>query len=184
MVKSKSNSFWNNHGFEILCLLAFIAIIFFLIFRKQITNYINSKIDDPDFHSLFSVNKPYIHKRGIPKKYETKCRDILEKLFNKSFPSCRPDFMKRQVTGRNLELDGYNHELKLAFEYNGAQHAQFVPKFHKTITDFEQQLQRDKEKRQLCLENNITLIEIPHTIKYDDLENFIITKLRVNGFNF
>ena len=184
MPKSKSNSFWNNHGFDVLCLLAFIALIIFLIFRKPIMNYINSKIDDPNFHSLLSVNKPFVHKRGIPKKYETKCRDIFENLFNKSFPSCRPDFMKRHTTGRNLELDGYNHELKLAFEYNGAQHAQFVPKFHRTIDDYLQQIQRDKEKRQLCFENNITLIEIPHTIKYEDLEDYIKSKLRTNGYNF
>jgi len=109
-------------------------------------------------------------------KHETKCRDIFENLFKKPFPSVRPHFLKRS-NGYNLELDGFNSELLIAFEYQGIQHVKFTSKFHKTISDFKDQQQRDEEKKLMCLKANVKLIEIPHTVKFDELESYIITQV-------
>lgn len=59
-----------------------------------------------------------------------------------------------------LELDFYISELKLAFEIQGAQHYSFIPHFHKTAEDFNSQLRRDGQKRELCRQHGISLIEV------------------------
>ncbi len=116
--------------------------------------------------SLFKKNKP------IPKKHESRCRFIFETLFQAPFTSIRPDFL-RYKTGKNLELDGYNDELKLAFEYQGVQHRKYTPMFHKSYRDFVKQQERDQFKKEKCHELGIRLIEIPDTILFDDLETYI-----------
>ena len=46
---------------------------------------------------------------------------FFEKIYNKKFAKCKPLWLKNQ-RGSQLELDGYNDELKIAFEYQGRQH--------------------------------------------------------------
>ena len=53
-----------------------------------------------------------------------------EKLFEKKFPKNRPEFLRRS-NGRKLELDGYNEELEIAFEYQGKQHYEYLHCFHR-----------------------------------------------------
>lgn len=86
---------------------------------------------------------------------EEKCRFILESLTGLSFPKTR-----RILGGR--ELDGYNHHLKLAFEYNGKQHYQFCPHFHRHPNSLEQIQKTDNFKVNLCEEKGITLIVVPY----------------------
>jgi hypothetical protein len=90
-----------------------------------------------------------------PYKNESECREIFEKLTNKSFDKCRPKWLD------GLELDGYNKELGLAFEYHGRQHATFVSHFHRNgEIDLEKQKEHDIRKQELCDKNNVTLITI------------------------
>jgi hypothetical protein len=67
-----------------------------------------------------------------------------------------------------MHLDGYNKNLKLAFEFNGSQHYIFYPKYHKKYKDFIQQQERDRVKADLCKKNDIILIITPHTLDYDE----------------
>jgi hypothetical protein len=83
------------------------------------------------------------------------CREYLEQYYGKSFEASRPDFLKYPLTGHNLELDGYNAELAIAFEYNGSQHYQYPNVFHKSEEEFEQQIQKDDFKRKACDEQGI-----------------------------
>jgi hypothetical protein len=76
-------------------------------------------------------------------------RKIFEKTYGVPFKKLRPDFLKTEKAGR-LELDGYNSELGLAFEYQGPYHRRPA------------QIKRDKIKAQICLEKGIKLIEIPY----------------------
>lgn len=112
-------------------------------------------------------------------KSENRCKVIFEKIFNKKFPSIRPDFLKNPITGLNLELDGYCEELKLAFEYQGAQHSKYIPHFHRTgPQEFMYQVKKDEYKAKLCKLRGIDLIHIPHYIHYDKLEEYILRTLK------
>jgi len=121
-------------------------------------------------------------KRRRVNKTEEICRNIIEQIYNKPFPSVRPNFLKSPRTGKNLELDCYNQDLKIAIEYNGQQHYQFTPHFHKSKKDFYAQVHRDNWKRKKCRENGITLIEIPFWIPQEKLAEFIKAELRKKGF--
>ena len=104
----------------------------------------------------------------------------MQKLFDKPFYKSRPRFLNNPVTfgTNNLELDCYNEELKLAVEYDGAQHFKFIPHFHKTNEAFMNQRYRDYMKDQMCKENGIVLIRVPYTVKIPDIESFLIGKLK------
>lgn len=106
---------------------------------------------------------------------ENKVREIFESRFDKQFPTVRPKFLRNPETGRNLELDGYCEELKLAFEYDGRLH------YESWDEDDPEPLaktqERDKLKDKLCEENDIILIRIPYWEK-TNLDSYIEGKLK------
>ena len=72
----------------------------------------------------------------------------------------------------------YDSELKLAVEYNGRQHYEFIPFFQKTKDGFRNQQYRDKMKKDICKKLNINLIDVPYTVKLEDIEYYLTDKLR------
>ena len=116
---------------------------------------------------------------GGESKGEVECRRVMQKLFDKPFYKIRPQFLNNPVTfgTNNLELDCFNEELKLAVEYDGAQHYKFIPHFHKTYEGFMNQRYRDYMKEQMCKDNKIRLIRVPYTVKIEHIESFIVKKL-------
>lgn len=62
-------------------------------------------------------------------KSESVCRDILEKIYDTPFPKKRLSVMEY------LELDGYSELFSIAFEYNGIQHEEYIPHFHRNGID-------------------------------------------------
>jgi hypothetical protein len=112
---------------------------------------------------------------------EERCRRIFKALLKKEFKSIRPNWLRYPLTGKNLELDGYNEELKVGFEYQGQQHYKFCKHVHATQEDFEAQQARDEWKAEKCKELGITLIAIPYTVKFYMLQKFIYTKLKEHG---
>lgn len=108
-------------------------------------------------------------------KSENACREIFEEHFQAKFPNVRPDFLE------GSELDGYNKELNTAFEYNGKQHDEYIPHYHRNgIEDFEKQKERDRKKYQICAERKIKLVIIPYQYDYQhpkQLKQFILHQL-------
>lgn len=86
----------------------------------------------------------------------------LKRRFRDSFIKIRPDFLKNPITGRNLEYDFYCERLKLAIEYNGRQHYEYVARFHNSYEDFKSQIYRDDIKKRISREMNIALIIVPY----------------------
>jgi hypothetical protein len=82
-------------------------------------------------------------------------------------------------TDNNLELDCYNEELKIAVEYNGIQHYKYIPFFHKNKEAFQNQKYRDYMKREICEKNGIKLIEVPNTVKIENIESYLREKLKM-----
>jgi len=102
-------------------------------------------------------------------------RRILEFIYSCEFTKAHPEFLKNEK-GYNLELDGYNEELKIAFEYNGGQHYKHIPFFHKTDDALLKIQERDKLKVILCKQNGIHLIVIPYTVNYYDIYMYILER--------
>ncbi len=150
------------------------------IFKKYVYEYVPTMMEDHDA----IVSDYYIKPQEIPisKKItnesygERKCRDILEKLFQKPFQRLRPSFLNNDVTSQNLELDCYNPELKLACEYQGEAHYKFIPHFHKNADAFKNQQYRDYMKKVKCREHGVKLIEVPYNVT--DIEQHIINELK------
>lgn len=94
---------------------------------------------------------------------EERCRFIFESLTGKQFKKTR------QPLGGKLEIDGYCKELMVGFEFHGVQHYKHVPHFHRDKSTLKSQQERDLRKQVLCKEKGITLIEIPHKRKEENL---------------
>ncbi len=103
---------------------------------------------------------------------ENMTRQIFENLLQVKFYQTKPDWIMNDE-GNKLELDGYNEELKLAFEYNGCQHYIESKAFHKRNSSLEKQRIHDKIKHERCKEKGVLLLDIPYTVKYDKLIEYI-----------
>lgn len=104
---------------------------------------------------------------------ESICRGYFERIFHSEFPKAYPTWLKNPATGGQMHLDGYNEDLKVAFEYNGPQHYKMYPKYHKSHQDFVHQLELDKIKAELCEKKDITLISVPYWLDYDQFPDYI-----------
>lgn len=105
-------------------------------------------------------------------------RTAIEHLTAQPFPKCRPDWLK-STGGRKMELDGYNEQLRLAFEHQGRQHYR-VNFFTKTRSNLNKRISADRRKYLICKKRSIKLITIPQVgadIQEQDLEQYLRKKL-------
>jgi len=180
---------WTERGFEIFVGLALVFILLYGLYRR-----ITGKKGTWS-NRYYPVYSPSLKAtptrsgggRSPPKESEgeLECRRVLREMFHRPFHKDRPDFLRNPVTGGNfnLELDCFDPELRIAVEYNGAQHYKYIPFFHKNKEAFLNQKYRDQMKRQMCKENGILLIEVPHTIKKEHIRSFLQKELRRAGVN-
>ena len=97
------------------------------------------------------------------------CRQIIEQIYNNQFPSVW-NIIKRK-NGNKLQLDGYSEKLKIAFEYQGEQHTTgwfFGNNDDKNKQNLMESKERDNEKKQICIDKNILLLEINY---YKNVKN-------------
>lgn len=185
----------NDFMFFIYLSLAFFLIVFIYNWiRRKRGTWTNKAIDYSKFVAVNNRNANMMldandygqpRRRAPPtvSKGELECRRVIEEIFRKSFPKCRPDFLRNSVTSDdynniNLEIDCYNHELKIGVEYNGIQHYKYIPFFHKNKEAFYNQKYRDEMKKTKCQQNGIFLIEVPYTVKVEDIESYIRNELK------
>ena len=106
------------------------------------------------------------------------CRAYFEQLFSTKFPKSYPKWLVTK-SGSKLELDGYSSKLKLAFEHQGAQHYKITVPMIPDAASLRKRKKVDAEKRKLCLENDVQLIEIwnvPEKTKVQDIRKVIKTE--------
>ena len=104
-------------------------------------------------------NKP--GSKGDRYRTEALCRSLLESMLGMPLPKVRPKWLVNPSTKRSLELDMYNAEHHIAFEYDGAQHDVYTPHFHNNPDHFKYRQLLDKLKDELCRDAKVTLIRIP-----------------------
>jgi hypothetical protein len=185
----KLNEYWKNYGMEYLTIASIIIIIVLFIFNSfsnEKGTYSNVKfINAPSSFGLGS-KMPTEYAEHTPKdsKLEIKAKFILENIFRRPFVKIRPDFLRNDVTGYNLEIDLYNEDLRLGVEINGDQHYKFIPFFHRNKDAFRSQQYRDEMKKVKCRNEGITLIEVPYKVGEDGLKPYLVEKLRLEGFIF
>jgi len=108
---------------------------------------------------------------------ERTCRLSFEKIFGKDFNSIRPNWLKNDL-GNKMELDGYNEELKIAFEHQGRQHYSTTNVNHRFVK--QSTIDNDKQKAKICKKLGVSIIYIPEVftdVKLNDLINYIISQL-------
>lgn len=104
---------------------------------------------------------------------EDRCRHVFERLTGHQFPP-----LKRIPELDGMDLDGYSRALGLAFEYQGRQHYEIVPVFHRRgLVDFVAQVERDARKRALCRQLGVDLIEVPFSAT-PDMPTYVERSLR------
>jgi hypothetical protein len=91
---------------------------------------------------------------------EELCRRVFEKIFNEKFPSIFPKWLIGNK-GRALQLDGFCEKIGVAFEHQGRQHYASKNSFFKNIKEFEDLVERDFIKKNICKKYNIKLFIIP-----------------------
>lgn len=175
---------------KLIFFLVVLILIFLLFLRKKkgLSGTWDSKREIEEYAIIMSdftkdqkvqqIQKPSYESpdtNPIPKESigEKICRNFLENTFKKPFPKCRPDWLKNPVTANNLELDCFSSELNLAVEYNGRQHYEFVPKFHKTKNDLYNQKYRDDIKKRLCYKNGVDLIIVSYKIPHENIPYYL-----------
>lgn len=87
--------------------------------------------------------------------------ELLEIYFGEHsiYENIRPDWVL-DATGRRLEFDFFIPSLRIALEIQGQQHFTYIPYFHGDFAGFLDQLERDKQKRAACTQEQISLFEI------------------------
>lgn len=95
----------------------------------------------------------------------------LKSLIKTHFPGRR--IYEEAVILGNLRLDFIIPSLRLAFEFDGEGHHEYIPFFHGNVRGFLAGQERDIRKDQWCKDNYVTLIRL----NYEDLEPENFAKL-------
>lgn len=159
---------------------------------NEYTDILSSVVDPEEVDTTPHLPQPFqshcqaktcsaeVQSKRFESKGERKCREVLEFLYGKSFPCVRPKFLRNPETGRLMELDCYNEELKIAVEYNGIQHYVFPNFTNQSYDAFINQRRRDQLKVNLCDLHGVYLITVPYNVKLEDIQDYIVYYLPEN----
>jgi hypothetical protein len=146
--------------------------------RDKEDDQADSRFSQNDIEKALGEHKCF--KNGKISKCEMVCKEAIEEIYNKPFLCVRPNFLKNPETKRNLELDLYNDELKIAVEMNGIQHYKWPNYTGMTKKQFINQIRRDRFKVEACDANGVYLITVPYTVPPDKVKKYIWNHLPEN----
>ena len=86
----------------------------------------------------------------------------LLKLVQELYPHHRIELEHNVADKGALFLDIFLPRLKIAFEFDGEQHFQYVEHFHGSMNGFIKAKRRDAEKDELCREKGIALVRVAY----------------------
>lgn len=107
-------------------------------------------------------------------KSEEMVRCAMEQIFGVAFPKKRPGWLKNSRNNQ-MELDGYNDSLKIAFEYQGIQHFKTKGFFYdselaenKREQLLKQRVEDDMIKVDLCKSKGVSLFILSYKDSHED----------------
>ena len=109
-------------------------------------------------------------------------RTTFEQIFRVRFYKERPQWL-RNSRGRQMELDGANLEIGVAFEYQGVQHFEIGNQYVKTEAELNQRRLDDEKKIELCLQNGMHLVVLTNSMERKDFPKEIQRQLENSGFD-
>ena len=112
---------------------------------------------------------------------ESKFREVIEKITGCEFPKTRPSWLLNE-RGNRMEIDGFCSKLKIGFEYQGRQHLEFIPHWHKKILKFNEQQKADSIKRKILDDRGIKMIYPTYKLKPYQFEDFIKNEICMIDF--
>lgn len=176
---------FNDSWYLYALILGCFGIMVFVLIHRKLTKQKGKWCQNLNTKNIYLYSQERLEKPSKSKsesKGEIECRTFLETVFQAPFPKTRPDFLRNPITGNNLEIDCFNPSLKLGVEYNGQQHYSYTSFFHQNKEASFNQKYRDELKRRMCEENGINLIEVPYTVKLNDIGRFLNFKLKQLGY--
>ena len=149
-------------------------------------NYINAKtkvtITCPIHGDFEQTPDAHLRGHGCPHCHDSFGEMIVAKLLSKN--NILFDQHLRVDSGSRIMFpDFILIDNNIWIEYNGEQHYLKHKYFHKDITDFVDQLNRDINKRLYCKNNNIRLIEIPFIIKTSESISDFLDKVLLQNID-
>jgi hypothetical protein len=96
-------------------------------------------------------------------KLHVRTRNLLYKLY-----PTQVILEEVHIPGSKLHLDFVLLTEIMAIEVQGAQHTKYTPHFHGNPIGFFKARMNDAAKRRWCEQNNIRLVELPHTETDDE----------------
>lgn len=136
--------------------------------------YCNSKtpviINCPIHGDFLQTPSDHLNGCGCPQCHSSHLEQHVENILKESSLKYKSQktfkWLKNEKTGRNLYLDFYLPNKKIAIECQGEQHFKYAPFFHHDNKSFQIQKERDAKKRILCKEHGITLLYFAHNKDY------------------
>lgn len=107
-------------------------------------------------------------------------RSLFAHLLGVTFPKSRT-FSWLPRTEGVLELDGYNDELRLGFEYQGKQHYDIDGFFVRDKDELERRRAADARKVKLCADHDVNLIVVPYSVGWTHMQEYITGELTARG---
>jgi hypothetical protein len=111
---------------------------------------------------------------GHRSKSEDAVVAALEHITGLRFPQGKPKWLRE--CGKQLELDGWNEEAKIAFEYSGPLHYRWDPKVE-SRERFLQRIGRDAYKKALCKQMGVALIVVDAQLPRDRIYEYLQSRL-------
>lgn len=137
----------------------------------------STRLTEADVDAMLNPPRPASTRKpnATESKGERLCKEAAERIFGEPFHrSIWPDWLRNPETGRGMELDLYSEKLKIAIEYNGRQHYDYVPYFHKKGPhELEAQKRRDAYKLDICDEKGVYVITVPYYVPDNRIEQWI-----------
>lgn len=99
--------------------------------------------------------------------------ELVRAALEEAFPGYEFNRTRSEPWMQGLELDGYNKDAGLAFEYQGRQHFERVEHFQREEGAFEAQLERDELTQMRCDDAEVVLMVVPFTVGFANIRAWV-----------